>query len=113
MFDKESPRDVQVCRNTVIPAKAGIQTNDWKPVSLDSRLRGSDEKNELAHLVKESQDRLQCLDWSYLASAASIHVISGDVIVVGFVIVFRDGIVKELRGIIVFCTASGLLGGFR
>ena len=29
----------------VIPAKAGIQTRDSNPVSLDSRLRGSDGKN--------------------------------------------------------------------
>ena len=37
----------QVCKNAVIPAKAGIQTRDVIPAFLDSRLRGSDEKTEL------------------------------------------------------------------
>ena len=41
-------RGVQDCQNPVIPAKAGIQTEDFNHVSLDSRLRGSDEKNERA-----------------------------------------------------------------
>ena len=49
------PRDVQDCRNTVIPAQAGIQTRDFNPASLDSRLRGSDEKIQLAHFAGHSR----------------------------------------------------------
>ena len=37
----------QVCRNAVIPAKAGIQTKEVNPVFLAPRLRGGDEKTEL------------------------------------------------------------------
>ena len=44
---KDRIRDVQDSQNPVIPAQAGIQTSDFHPVSLDSRLRGSDEKNNL------------------------------------------------------------------
>ena len=45
-----SSQGVQDCQNPVIPAKAGIQTGDVNPVSLDSHRRRSGEKNELAHL---------------------------------------------------------------
>jgi len=37
----------QVCKNAVIPAKAGIQTKDENTVFLDPRLRGGGEKTEL------------------------------------------------------------------
>ena len=37
--------------NTVIPAKAGIQTEDLNPVSLDPRLRGGDGKKNVAVLL--------------------------------------------------------------
>jgi len=36
----------QVCQNTVIPAKVGIQMRDVNPIFLGSRLRGSDGKTE-------------------------------------------------------------------
>jgi hypothetical protein len=42
---------VQDCRNTVIPAQAGILARDFNPAFLDSRLRGSDEKTQLALLM--------------------------------------------------------------
>jgi len=38
-----------VCKNTVIPAKAGIQTKDVNSVFLAPRLRGGDGKIELAN----------------------------------------------------------------
>ena len=34
--------ELQSPLNSVIPAQAGIQTEDVNPVSLDSRLRGND-----------------------------------------------------------------------
>ena len=37
-----------LANNAVIPAKAGIQTNDVSPVSLDPRLRGGDGKNDFS-----------------------------------------------------------------
>ena len=40
-------RDVQDCYNPVIPAKAGILTNDWNPVSRDHRLCGGTKKVNL------------------------------------------------------------------
>ena len=57
--------DVQDCQNPVIPAQAGIQTRDfYLDVSLDSRLRRSDEKNELAHLVEMKwNDGRETLFW--------------------------------------------------
>jgi hypothetical protein len=39
---------LQVFQNTVIPAQAGIQTNDVTPAFLDPGLRRGDEKTELA-----------------------------------------------------------------
>jgi hypothetical protein len=42
---------LQVGKNTVIPAKAGIQREYENVVSLDPRLRGGDEKNKLANGV--------------------------------------------------------------
>jgi len=41
----------EIRKKTVIPAKAGIQTQDFNPVSLDPRLRGGDEKNDLAAII--------------------------------------------------------------
>jgi len=38
-------QNCKVAKNTVIPAKAGIKTEDVNPFSLDSRLRGKDKKN--------------------------------------------------------------------
>ena len=47
MTGAHEARGVQDCQNPVIPAKAGIQSNDLNPVSLDSRLRGSYGKTKL------------------------------------------------------------------
>ena len=42
------PRGLQSPKTFVIPAQAGIQTEDFDPVSLDPRFRGGDEKNDFA-----------------------------------------------------------------
>ena len=44
-------RGLQSPKTFVIPAQAGIQTEDFDPVSLDPRFRGGDEKNDFAILV--------------------------------------------------------------
>ena len=46
------PRGLQSPKTFVIPAQAGIQTEDFDPVSLDPRFRGGDGKNDFAILVK-------------------------------------------------------------
>jgi bla regulator protein BlaR1 len=46
-----SPVDVQICKNAVIPAQAGIQTSDMNTVLLDPRFRGGDGKGDVASLL--------------------------------------------------------------
>jgi hypothetical protein len=46
----------QVCKNTVIPAQAGIQTEDVNPVFLDSGLRRNDGKTKLGDGLVERPD---------------------------------------------------------
>ena len=50
------PRRLQVCQNTVIPAQAGIQTEEFNPDSLDPCLRRGDGKTELANGVELIHD---------------------------------------------------------
>jgi len=54
-FRQDSPTDLhEVCEIAKLPSfprKAGIETRDFNPAFLDSRLRESDEKNQIAHLV--------------------------------------------------------------
>ena len=45
------PVDPQSPQNIVIPAQAGIQTEDVSPVSLDPRLREGDEQNDFADIL--------------------------------------------------------------
>jgi len=51
---------LQVCKNTVIPAKAGIQTKDVNSVFLTPRLRGDDGKIELANGLSNMRETLSC-----------------------------------------------------
>ena len=49
-------------QNTVIPAQAGIQTEDVTPISLDPRLRGGDGKIDFAILVLRQRNATKCCD---------------------------------------------------
>jgi dihydroxy-acid dehydratase len=66
LYKKAAKRIVQmVCEYTVIPAKAGIQTEDFNPVSLDPCLRRGDGKKGILPreiITKESIDNAMILD---------------------------------------------------
>jgi len=56
------PEGLQSHPSTVIPANAGIQTEDFDPVPLAPRLHGDDEKNDDAVLPAQMPENLPTLD---------------------------------------------------